>query len=436
MLSSLSLSNQNRVTLAWLGYDWANSAFTTLVVTFVYSAYFSQAMAPDPVTAMTLWSRAIAISGICIAILAPFLGSLADRGAVRHRYLGAATLLCIVTTALLTFIEPGQPHAVLLALALFIIANTAFEIGGVFYNAFLPDIAPAGRIGRLSGLGWGIGYLGGLACLFLALIILVRDTPLFGISTTAGFQYRATNLLVAGWFLLFSLPALILLRAPTKSQSSSVPRPHSRFSLRTFRRLLAYRDTLRFLIARLIYNDGLVTIFAFGGIYAASTFGMSLSEVIQFGIGINIAAGIGAGLAGPLDDRFGGKKMILITLLALTGFTLLAAIAPDRDWLWVAGMGIGIVAGPNQAASRSLLGRFAPARHRNEFFGLFAFSGKITAFLGPLLLGLATQLSGSQRMGILIILGFFLVGGILLLGIDEKRGIVLADNDSPAKATH
>nr|VFK55435.1 MAG: MFS transporter, UMF1 family [Candidatus Kentron sp. TUN]VFK55503.1 MAG: MFS transporter, UMF1 family [Candidatus Kentron sp. TUN]VFK61635.1 MAG: MFS transporter, UMF1 family [Candidatus Kentron sp. TUN] len=422
---------KNQVIIAWVGYDWANSAFTTLVVTFVYATYFSQAIAPDEVTGITLWSRAVAISGIFIALLAPFLGTLADRGKTRHRYLIAATLICITATAILTFIKPGQPHAVLLALVIFVIANVAFEIGTVFYNAFLPAIAPPGKIGRISGFGWGLGYLGGLVCLLMALLILIRDIPLFGISTTAGFNYRASNLLVAVWFLVFSIPTLFLLRTPKSRIRESSIQPTTTIGLlrdfrQTFNEISAYRDTLRFFIARLVYNDGMVTIFAFGGIYAASTFDMSLSEVIQFGIGINVAAGIGAWLSGPLDDRFGGKTIILTTLIALAGFTLLAATAPNKTWIWIAGIGIGIFSGPNQAASRSLLGRFAPVERRNQFFGLFAFSGKITAFIGPLLLGLVTQWTGNQRIGITTVLGFFLVGGILLLTVKEERGIALS----------
>nr|VFK08964.1 MAG: MFS transporter, UMF1 family [Candidatus Kentron sp. LPFa]VFK27471.1 MAG: MFS transporter, UMF1 family [Candidatus Kentron sp. LPFa] len=416
---------------AWIGYDWANSAFTTLVVTFVYATYFTQAIAPDEVTGMALWSRAVAISGLCIALLAPILGRFADRGDIRHQYLIVATLICIAATTALTFIKPGQPHAVFLALTTFVIANVAFEIGAVFYNAFLPDIAPAEKIGRASGLGWGIGYLGGLLCLLTALLMLIQEPPFLGIDAAEGFNYRASNLLVALWFLVFSIPALLLLRAPGNRTGQSSPRSgtatHSSPSLRKILgEISAYPDMLRFLIARLVYNDGMVTVFAFGGIYAASTFGMSISEVIRFGIGINVAAGIGALLAGPLDDRFGGKTMVLITLLALICFTLLAVAAPNKPWLWAAGIGIGIFAGPNQAASRSLLGRFAPMRRRNEFFGLFAFSGKITAFLGPLLLGVITQWTGSQRIGISSVLGFFLIGGVLLFGVDEKEGIALA----------
>ncbi len=186
-----------RTGVAWALYDWANSAFTTLVVTFVYAAYFTAAIAPDEVTGTGQWSRAVAVSGITIALLSPLLGAMADRSGHRRRYLAAATWVCCAATAALTFASPGMEHAVLLALALFTVANVAFELGGVFYNAFLPEIAPKERMGRMSGWAWGLGYAGGLACLALALLVLVRDDPLFGVSTEAGFNYRATNLLVA-----------------------------------------------------------------------------------------------------------------------------------------------------------------------------------------------------------------------------------------------
>ena len=410
--------------VAWALYDWANSAFTTLVVTFVYAAYFTAAIAPDEVTGTGQWSRAVAASGIAIALLSPLLGALADRSGHRRRYLAAATWICCAATAALTFVRPGMEHAVLLALVLFFLANIAFELGGVFYNAFLPEIAPKARLGRMSGWAWGLGYAGGLACLAIALLVLVRDDPLFGVSTEAGFNYRATNLLVAVWFLVFSLP--LLLMAPRQSHRApggGGPAGAYRALLGTLRRLRGYREIVRLLVARLVYNDGLVTVFAFGGIYAAGTFGLSLSEVIVFGIAINVAAGLGAALFGFVDDRIGARTTILVSLVALTGATLLAAFAPSVTWLWVAAVALGIFVGPNQSASRSMLARFVPERQSTEFFGFFAFSGKITAFLGPLLFGLMTEAFDSQRAGVATVVPFFVVGGLLLLTVNEERGI-------------
>jgi UMF1 family MFS transporter len=187
-----------------------------------------------------------------------------------------------------------------------------------------------------------------------------------------------------------------------------------------------YREVAKFLIARLIYNDGLVTVFAFGGIYAAGTFGMPLSEVIVFGITLNVFSGLGALAFGFVDDKLGGKPTVLVTLVALSAATLLAVWAPTETWLWVAGILIGIFVGPNQSASRSLMGRFVPEKHQAEFFGFFAFSGKITSFLGPILLGTATAMFASQRAGVATVLIFFVVGGALLLSVSERAGIVAA----------
>lgn len=416
-----------RTAVAWAFYDWANSAFTTLVVTFVYATYFTSAIAPDEITGTAQWSRAVAFSGLAIALLSPLLGAMADSGGHRRRYLVATTWVCCAATAALTFVAPGMEHAVLLALALFVIANVAFEVGGVFYNAYLPEITPKERLGRVSGWAWGLGYAGGLLCLAVALAVLVRDEPLFGIATAGGFQYRATNLLVAGWFFLFSLPLIVLAprqstRAARAGGSGGVGGAY-REVMTTLRKLRAYREIVKLLVARLVYNDGLVTVFSFGGIYAAGTFGLSLPEVIAFGIAINVAAGLGAALFGFVDDRIGARATILVTLVALTAATLLAAFAPNVVWLWVAAIGIGIFVGPNQSASRSLMARFVPERQSTEFFGFFAFSGKITAFAGPLVLGLVTEAMDSQRAGVATVVPFLVVGAVLLLTVNEERGI-------------
>jgi UMF1 family MFS transporter len=332
------------------------------------------------------------------------------------------TLTCGVMTAALAFVRPDQPNAVLLALTLFVAANVAFEIGLVFYNAFLPSIVSDDRLGRVSGYGWALGYAGGLVCLVLALPFAVGDPPPFGVTTEAGFHVRATNLLVAGWFLLFSVPLFIFVRDDHVLTTGVDLRSALTGLKKTVTHLRRYREVGRFLVARLIYNDGLVTVFAFGGIYANGTFGFTIPEVIVFGIVLNVVAGLGAWIFGFVDDRIGGKKTILISLVFLSVAALLAAVAPDRLWFWVAGILVGFFLGPNQSASRSLMARFVPREHESEFFGFFAFSGKATAFMGPWLLGLLSE-AYSQRAGMASVLVFFFVGGLFLLTVDEEQGI-------------
>ena len=408
---------------AWCLFDWANSPYTTLVVTFVYSTYFAKAFAPDVITGTAWWSRAVAVAGLTVALIAPALGALADRGGLRLRFLAAATGTCALASAALAFVAPGRGSAAFVALGLFVLADIGFELGMQFYNALLPTLAPPAQIGRVSGYGWALGYAGGLVALLLALIGFVQtETPWFGVARAGGANIRATCLLVAVWLVVFALPLFLTLREER--------RPGARLNVvgafrelgATFRGVRRYRDAALFLLARLLFNDGLVTVFAFGGIYAAGTFGMTLSEVIKFGIGINVAAGAGAYLFGFVDDRIGGRRTVLISCAALAAATALAVWAPTRTWFWVAGMAIGVFAGPNQAASRSLMARFAPPGRENEFFGFFAFSGRLTSFAGPALLGVATQAFRSQRAGVATILFFLLAGGGLLLMVDEDRG--------------
>lgn len=415
-----------KIVWSWAFYDWANSAFTTLVVTFVYSTYFTKAMAPDEVTGTAWWSRAVAISALLTALLAPILGAAADRAGARKRFLAVATALCVGATTLLAFVPPSMANAGLVAAILFVIADVSFETGNVFYNAFLPTIASPERIGRVSGHGWGFGYAGGLVCLALALVGFVPEQPWFGLSTTEGFNVRATNLLVAAWVLVFAIPLFLFVPERRLSDVRMDVRAALRELAQTMRAIRRYGEIVKFLIARLVFNDGLVTVFAFGGIYAAGTFGMSLSEVILFGVALNVTSGLGAVAFGFVDDKIGGKKTILVTLVALSLATLLAVWAPTRLWFWIAGLLIGIFVGPNQSASRSLMARFVPDRHQAEFFGFFAFSGKATSFLGPLLLGAMTQAFGSQRVGVATVIAFFVVGGVLLATVDERRGIAAA----------
>lgn len=420
---------------SWCLYDWANSAFTTLVVTFVYATYFSQTFAEDADRGTALWSRGITISSLIIALVSPVLGAMADRSGLRRRFLAAATLVSVGATAWLTFIVPGSGNAVLSALTLFVVANVGFEVGMVFYNSFLPRLSTPRTIGRISGYAWGLGYAGGLACLVVALLGLIglgEGAPWVPLSTEDGFNVRASNLLVAAWFLLFSLPALILLRdegPPRTGEAASGPVAAIRGAFhdlgRTLTRIRDFQDIVRFLIARLIYNDGLITVFAFGGVYAAGTFGMDTAEVIVFGIALNVAAGLGAFLFGLMDDRVGGRATVLWSLVGLFVCSLVAVAAPNKAWFWGAALVLGMFMGPNQSASRSLMARFAPQRYESEFFGFFAFSGKATAFLGPMLLGLITAGYG-QRAGIAVVLVFFLVGGLLLLRVDEARGMARA----------
>jgi len=411
-----------RAIVSWALYDFAGAPFSVLIVTFIYATYFTKTFTADPMHGTALWSRGVSTTAVIVALCSPLLGALADRGGYRKLFLGIATVVCAVGSAGLFWVLPGQ---ILPALSLVVVANVAFEFAAVFNNAFLPDLATRDKVGRLSGIGWASGYVGGLLALVIALVTLVNPAiPWFGFSTEAGENIRATNLLVGIWFLAFSVPLFLWVPEDRSRASPATHVVRDSFTQlkRTFTGIRKYRQIVRFLFARLLYNDGLVTVFAFGGPYAAVTFGFTFQEVIVFGIAINVAAVIGAVALAFLDDKIGGKLTIVISLVGLIAATLLAMFASTASVFWIAGISIGIFSGPNQAASRSLMARFVPRDVENEFFGFFAFSGKLTAFIGPALLGILTQWSGSQRVGVGVVVVLFVLGLSALTFVDEREG--------------
>lgn len=410
-------TNLRRARVAWCLYDWANSAFPTVIVTFVFSAYFATAVAADKTAGTAQWSRALAISGIVIALFSPILGAIADSTGRRKPWLAACSGITIVSAGLLWFARPDAEF-VLYALMVFTLANISFEIGQVFYNAMLPGLVPAERIGRVSGWGWGLGYAGGLCCLLIALFGFVQGNPLpFGLDKEDAEHVRIVGPMVAIWFAVFCLP--LFLFVPDGGRSTLLMKA-SIFNgvktlISTLRRVREYRTIAWFLVARVFYVDGMNTMFAFGGIYAAGTFGMTLVEVIQFGIALNVSAGLGAAAFAWIDDRIGAKKTIAIALTGLIALAIPLLLVEEKLWFMIVGVPLGIFMGPAQAASRSLMARLAPPDLRTEMFGLFAFSGKATAFLGPFILGTVTLAMESQRAGMATIVVFLGVGAIVLI---------------------
>lgn len=401
---------------AWCLYDWANSSFAAVILTFVFAAYFAKAVAVDPVAGTEAWGYAISLSAFAVAVLSPILGAIADRAGPRKPWIASFTVIAVTATGMLWFVKP-DPSFVLFALVAVAVANFAFEMGQVFYNAMLADIAPPDRLGRVSGWGWGVGYAGGVMCLAVALVGFVQtETPWFGVTTDEAGHVRAVAALVAVWFGVFSLPLFFFtpdvparpvpvgaaVGAGLKTLASTVGKVRDA------------RQLILFLTARMLYTDGLTTLFAFGGIYAAGTFGMSFTDLIIFGIALNVTAGIGAAAFSWIDDAIGAKLTILISVAGLTVLGAALLVVDSKALFWVFGLPLGIFVGPAQSASRSFMARIAPPELRTEMFGLFALSGKATAFIGPAALAAVTAAFESQRAGMVTILVFFVVGGVLM----------------------
>lgn len=405
----------------WCLYDWANSTFPTVVITFVFAAYFTKGVAVDVVTGTAQWGWAMSVSALAVGFLAPILGAIADKGGARKPWLFGFTSLTIIASAALWLIKPDASY-VLAALVLAGLGNFAFEMGMVFYNAMLPDIAPGKKIGRLSGWGWGLGYFGGVVCLAIILVGFVQtETPWFGLDKAMAEHLRAAPVLVAVWFAVFAVPLFWLTPDQPSSRLALFEAAKGGVAtlIETLRKIRSYREIVRYLVARMIYTDGINTLFAFGGIYAVGTFGFSFSELIQFGIAINVFAGLGAVGFAWADDKFGPKRVILFALIGLILLGGCLLIIEDKSLFWVFGVPLGLFVGPAQSASRSLMAHIAPPQLRTEMFGLYAFSGKATAFVGPALLALATDMFQSQRAGMATILIFFVVGGFLLLPVAD-----------------
>jgi UMF1 family MFS transporter len=414
----------NRKALAWASFDWANSAFPTVVSTFVIAAYFTQGVAPDPATGQAQWGWMQTVAALAIAVLSPLLGAIADRGGHRRLLLAGCTVVTAIFTALVWYAAPN-PSWTLWLLVCVGIATVAFELGTVFYNSMLPEVAAPAQLGRVSGLAWGLGYAGGLTCLALSLVLLVQPDPaLFGLDRGSSEHVRATALLVAIWTVAFGWPVLAFV---PDQRGEHLPIGQAVTSCvaetRALLRGLPRRpDMLRFLVARLFYTDGLNTLFAFGAVFAAGVHGMDFEEILLFGIALNVTAGLGAAGFGLVEDRLGSKPTVMIALVAMVVLGAALLLTDSKAVFWGMAMALGIFMGPAQAASRALMARMAPEGEIAAHFGLFALSGRITGFFGPAALAAVTAATGSQRAGMATVLVFLAVGAAILASVRPVRG--------------
>ena len=409
--------------ISWCFYDWANSPFSTLIVTFVFSVYFRNAVAASPEQGERLWGYMISLTGLIIAFLAPVLGIIADQRPQRKPLLALMTAITVLASGSLWFIAP-DPDWTLPALLLVGVGILSFEFGIIFNNAMLKDIAQPDYIGRLSGWGWGVGYFGAIVCLILVLFVFVLPkTPPFGLDNTSQEQIRILGPIVGLWLLIFSLPLFLFTPdRPILSTKKIRAIQALKQSWHHFRGLLKqlrhHPNLLRFLLASMLYRDGMVALFSFGGLFAAARFGMEQQEVIRFAILLNISAGFGALLFAYVDDAFGSWTTILFSLGGLILFSALALGVQDKFLFYGAGAGIGLFVGPTQAASRTYLARLASQEDTAAFFGLYAMAGKATVFIAPATIAWLT-LYYDLATAMWSIIGFLSFGWILLLTLKK-----------------
>ncbi len=446
-----------RALVSWVMFDWAAQPYYTLVLTFLFAPYFATVVVGDAAKGQTLWGYAAAAAGLMIAICSPLLGAVADGRGRRKPWIAMFSLFFIAGLAMLWNAQPGA-NSMTIALVLlgFIIATMAAEFTQVFTNAIMPTLVPADKLGRLSGTGWAVGYAGGLLSLALVAGLIVSDPttgktvlgldPIIKLDTSVREGDRLVGPFAAVWYLLFMIPFFLFVPDTHKPPApGQVKRTALAELWDTISGLPRHPDMLFFLIARMLYIDGLTAIFAFGGIYGASVFGWQAMELGIFGILLTLTGVIGAIIGGMLDDKIGARNVIMLALVVLIAGTfgilsidkahvlytieVAAKAAGSRPFSSIGeimflgfAMVIGIVAAPVQAASRSLLARLAPPEKVTQFFGLFAFSGKATAFMAPLLIASITAATGSERAGMGAVAILLVAGLILMLKVHDRPG--------------
>jgi UMF1 family MFS transporter len=438
--------------ISWIFFDWAAQPYFTLITTFVFAPYFATHVASDPASGQSLWGFATAAAGLLIALLSPVLGAIADASGRRKPWIAAFGALLVVGASLMWFGKPGDPGVIVPLLFAYGLATIGAEFATVFNNAMMPTLVPPDQIGRLSGTGWATGYVGGILSLILVLGFLAASpdtgrtlfgfTPLFGLDPVTHQGDRISGPLTGIWFIVFVLPMFLLTPDyPARRRIGDALREGMAGLRQTLAELPQQKSLAAFLLANMIYTDALVSLFAFGGIYAAGTFGWNTIQIGTFGIILAIAGTFGAWLGGKLDDKLGPKRVIAGSMLLLL-FAIMAILLVDKDRILfievtppvpggalfaasaeraylLLGCLIGAAGGPLQAASRTLLIRLAPQDRIAQYFGLFALTGKVTSFVGPLLIGAITAVTASQKAGMAVLVLFFVAGLALLARVRE-----------------
>lgn len=435
----------------WMLFDWATQPFHTLLLTFVFAPYFTSFVAENSVEGQKLWSLALGIGGVLVAVLSPILGAIADHTGPRKPWILLFSVFAVIGALALWFTVPGATYAVPVALVGFVIAFIGFEFATVFYNGMMPTLVPRSQLGRLSGTAWALGYVGGIISLVLVLGMMIGDpetgktmlggTPLFGLDSASHAGNRAAGPFAALWYVIFVLPLFLFtpdIFVTKRSATGAIIGQSLRDLWRDIKALPKNSSFFAFLSGSMFYRDALNGLYAFGGIYAAGVLGWSIVQIGIFGILANITGAFGAFIGGRFDQRFGPKAVVSFSVVALS-IVCLMIVTTSREQLlgfaldplgpnsglpdilfYACGAIIGAAGGALQAASRTLLVDQGDKEHMNQAFGLYALSGKATSFLAPALIFVATGLFDSQRLGLSPVILLFVAGLICLRWVKEK----------------
>lgn len=412
---------RRRVIAAWASYDWGSSAYSTIVVSFVFAPYLANAVAADrpagSLSGSTWLGIAMFCAGVVVAAIAPVTGQRADAGGQRRRSLAMWSAMVVASTVGLFFVRDEYSY-LWLGLVLLGAGSIFMEFAGVSYNAMLQQISTPANIGRISGIGWASGYVGGIFVLLLSFVLFIApEVGLFGVTGEGGLKYRVLALVVAIWFTVFALPVLV--SVPEIPPTREIPRVGFLASYKVLvddvRALYrSDRHSVYFLLASALYRDGLAAVFSFGAVLAVSVYGLTASDVIIFGVAANVVAAAGAFAAGFVEDRVGPKPVIMVSLAGLVTTSTVLLFSSGPAMFWIFGLMLTLWVGPAQASSRSYLARLAPEGREGQMFGLYATTGRAVSFLAPGLFALLAGAFNNDRMGIIGIAFVLLVGALAL----------------------
>lgn len=419
MNTSLAQDVRPREVWAWAMYDFANSGYTTVVITAIFNAYFVSVVAHNREWATFAWTAALAVSYLLIMLTAPLIGAWADAHAAKKRLLLVTTIGCVAFTAALALVGSGD---LWLAFILIVVSNYFYGSGENLCAAFLPELARGEALGRVSGWGWSLGYLGGLLTLGICLAYVIRAQAGGG---SASQFVPVTMLITALIFALASVPTFLFLKeraVPQPGRHDLIAESFGRV-LDTWREASRYRDLVRFLLCIVFYQAGIQAVITLAAIYAEQAMGFTTRQTLLLILVVNLTAAAGAFAFGHVQDRIGHRRALAVTLLGWMVAILFAWAAQGPALFWIAANLIGLCLGSSQSAGRALIGYLSPEARRAEFFGLWGLAVKLSAILGPLTYGLASWVSrGDHRLALLMIGGYFVLGLMILAGIDVGRG--------------
>ncbi len=399
-------------------YDFANSAFTTIIITFIFATYFAKQIAPNPILGQSYWGWAIGITGLLVALIGPLIGSFADKKNCTEFFIKLFTIICIILTSFLWFAKPSEKY-LLYTLLVVASANFFYELSLIFYNSILKRISNSNNLGKSSGFSFALGYIGGILILIICIKVFIDNEVLpFGLSKENSENIRATSIVVALWYLFFSIPFLFSLKKKIKNKIE-----RSSNNIKKIKNLFwdkGLNNLGKFLLARMLYADGLNAIIIMGGIFAVGVFNLEIKDLLVLSVLMNITAFIGAIIGGYANDKFSSKSVIIFSLLGLIFSSAIILFIKTKIFFLIFASINGFFIGPIQSASRVFITKSIDENNQASGFGLFALSGKLTSFIGPLLVSTLTYISNSQRIGFSAAIILLLIGLLILLKVKKN----------------